>query len=82
MMDYIICLSSPNLKWTFDLHYVVYLLHTYINHIPQPRGYTLTRLNETKTREEKINIDKDITTKANLEMNQDLNILDKVFSLP
>jgi hypothetical protein len=25
---------------------------------------------------------KDITIKANLEMNQDLNILDKVFSLP
>jgi hypothetical protein len=25
---------------------------------------------------------KDITAKTNLEMNQDLNILDKVFSLP
>jgi hypothetical protein len=25
---------------------------------------------------------KDITVKANLEMNQDLNVLDKVFSLP
>jgi hypothetical protein len=42
MMDCIICLSPPNIKQTFDLHHVVYLIHIYINHIPQPRWYTLT----------------------------------------
>jgi hypothetical protein len=35
---------------------------------PEKKRSTLTR--------------KDITVKANLEMNQDLNILDEVFSLP
>jgi hypothetical protein len=34
MMDCIICLSPPNIKQTFDLHHVVYLIHIYLNHIP------------------------------------------------
>jgi hypothetical protein len=41
------------------------------------------RINETKTSEEKINIVKGgYNSQANLEINQDLNILDKAFSLP
>jgi hypothetical protein len=42
MMDCIICLSPPNIKQTFDLYHVVYLIHIYLNYILQPRGYTLT----------------------------------------
>jgi hypothetical protein len=84
MMDCIICLFLPNNKQAFDLHHVLYLIHNYLNHIsPTPMIYTdlesmrpiLEKKRSTLTR-------KDITIKANLEMNQDLNILDKVFSLP
>jgi hypothetical protein len=42
MMNCIICLSPPNIKQTFDLHHVVYLIHIYLNHIPQLWWYTLT----------------------------------------
>jgi hypothetical protein len=82
-MDCIICLSPPNIKQTFDLHHVVYLIYIYLNHIPQPMIYTnqesmrprLEKKRSTSTR-------KDITVKAKLEMNQDSNISDEVFSLP
>jgi hypothetical protein len=47
MMDCIICLSPPNIKQDFDLHHVAYLIHIYLNLIPQLWWYTL--LNETKT---------------------------------
>jgi hypothetical protein len=41
MMDCIICLTPPNIKQTFDLHHVVYLIHNYLNHIPPtPMIYT------------------------------------------
>jgi hypothetical protein len=84
MMDCIIYLSPPNIKQDFDLYHVVYLTHIYLNHIsPTPIIYTniesirprLERKRSTSTR-------KDIKVKANLEMKQDLNILDEVFSLP
>jgi LPS O-antigen subunit length determinant protein (WzzB/FepE family) len=41
------------------------------------------RINEIKTREEKININMEgYNSQTNLEMNQDLNISDEDFSLP
>jgi hypothetical protein len=58
MIDCIIYLSPPNIKKDFELHQVVYLIHIYLNHIPQLRWYTL-EINETKIGEEKINIDKE-----------------------
>jgi hypothetical protein len=83
-MNCIICLSPPNIKQTFDLHHVVHLIHNYLNHIsPTPRIYT--NLESMRPRPEKkrsTSIRKDITVKANLKMNQDLNISDEVFSLP
>jgi hypothetical protein len=36
MMNYIIYLSPPNIKQTFDLQRVVYLIHIYLTHITQP----------------------------------------------
>jgi hypothetical protein len=84
MMDYIICLSPPNIKQTFDLHHVVYLIHNYLNHI-SPTSMIYTDLESMRPRPEKkisTSTKKDITVKANLQMNKDLNILDKVFSWP
>jgi hypothetical protein len=36
MMDGIICLFPPNIKWTLDLHHVAYLIQIYLKHIPPP----------------------------------------------
>jgi hypothetical protein len=36
MMECIIYMSPLNIKQGLDLHHVVYLIHTYLNHIPQP----------------------------------------------
>jgi hypothetical protein len=84
MTDCIICLSPPNIKQTFDLHHVVSLIHIYLNHIPQPRWYTLTsnQWDQDQRRKRSTLTRKDITIKANLEINQDLDISDEVFSLP
>ena len=83
MMDCIICLSPPNIKQTFDLHHVGYLTHIYLNHIsPIPMIYT--NLESMRPRPEKkrsTSTRKNITVKANLEMNQDLNIWMKSFPL-
>jgi hypothetical protein len=82
MMNCIICLPSPDIKQDFDLHHVVYLIHNYLNHIP-PTPMIYTNRESMKPRPEKkrsMLTRKDITVKANLETNQDLNILDKVFS--
>jgi hypothetical protein len=84
MINGIINLSSPNIKQTFDLHHVVYLLHIYLNHISQP-PIIYTNLETMRPRPEEkrsTSIRKGITVKVNLVMNQDLNILDKVFYLP
>jgi hypothetical protein len=81
MMDGIIYLSPPNMKQDFDLHHEVYLTLIYLNHIP-PTPMVYTNLESMRPRPEgKISTStrKGITVKANLEMNQDLNILDKVF---
>jgi hypothetical protein len=83
MMDCIIYLSPPSIKQTFDLHHVVYLIHNYLNHIfLTPIIYTdLESIRPRLEKKRSTSTRKDITVKANLEMNQDLNILDKVFSL-
>jgi hypothetical protein len=52
MMDCIICLSSPNVKQSFDLHHVVYLIHIYLNHIP-PTPIKYTNLESMRLRPEK-----------------------------
>jgi hypothetical protein len=84
MMKCIICLSPPNIKQDFDLHHVGYLTHIYLNHTPPtPMVYTnpesmIPRLEKKKLTSTR----KDIKVRANLEMNQDLNISDEVFSLP
>jgi hypothetical protein len=65
MMDCIIYLSPPNIKQTFDLHHVVYLIHNYLNHIPPtPMIYTdlesmrprLEKKSSTSTRKERSQI--------------------------
>jgi hypothetical protein len=58
MMDCIICLSPPNIKQTFDLHHVVYLIHNYLNHI-FPTLMIYTDLESMRPRPGKINIDKE-----------------------
>jgi hypothetical protein len=83
MMDSIICISPPNIKQVFDLHHVVYLIPIYLNHFPTPMIYT--HLESMRPRPEKkrsMSTRKHIAVKANLEMNQDLNISDEIFSLP
>jgi uncharacterized damage-inducible protein DinB len=82
-MDCIIYLPPPNIKQDFDLHHVVYLIHIYLNHI-SPTPMIDTDLESMRPRSEKkrsTSTRKDIIVKANLEMNQDLNISDEVFSL-
>jgi hypothetical protein len=84
MKNCIIHVSPPNIKQTFNLHHVVYLIHNYLNHIP-PTPMIYTNRESMKPRPEKkrsTSTRKDIIVKANLEMDQDLNILDKAFSLP
>jgi hypothetical protein len=60
MMDCIIYLFPPNLKLTFDLHHVVYLIHNYLNHTP-PTLMIYTDLESMRTRleKEKINLVKE-----------------------
>ena len=84
MMDCIICLFPTNIKQTFDLHHVVYLIHNYLNHIPPtPMIYTNIELMRPRPEKKRSTLTrKDITVKANLEMNQDLNISNEVFPLP
>jgi hypothetical protein len=84
MMNCIIYLSPTNIKQFFDLHHVVYLIHNYLNHIsPTPIIYAnLDSMRPKPEKKRSTSTRKDITVKANLEMNQDLNISDEVFSLP
>jgi hypothetical protein len=83
MMDCIICLSPPHIKQTFDLHHVVYLIQIYLNHIPNSGIYTNPEAMRPWSEKEKIDLDKEeYNDQAKLDMNQDLNIPDGVFSLP
>jgi hypothetical protein len=82
MMDCIICLSPPNINQTFDIHHVVYIIHNHLNHIP-PTPMTYTNLESMRPRpKKKRSTSKEIAVKANLEINQDLNISDEYCNTP
>jgi hypothetical protein len=73
-MNCIICLSPPNIKHTFDLHHVVYLIHIYLNHIPQPQWYILTSNKWDQDRRRKRSTSSNqwrIRFKPDLQRNQD-----------
>jgi hypothetical protein len=57
MMNCTIYLSPPNIKQTFDLHHVVYLIHVYLNHTPPtPIIYTNVESMRPRLKKEEINL--------------------------
>jgi len=90
MMDCIICLSPPNIKQTLDLHHVVYLIHIYLNHIPN-RWYTLTmnqwdqdqkRTKSTSSRKERSHTRSSDALPPNKESFLTINFLTPGYSCP